>query len=88
MIKELFYVRYITEISIGGDVWRLFGYLNSHCDHESLRVTSTPVEFDEKTSIVKNASGSVYHLNYDESVKDKTVQQIKEDIQKHGFKIV
>jgi hypothetical protein len=82
-MKELFNVRYLMDmLSIGGDLWRLSGNLESEKpDYRTLRYTSTPIEFDDTTNILKTASGSRYHLNFIEECKEKTIAQIKKDIQ-------
>lgn len=71
-----------------GDSWRLTGNAYDHPDYANGHEvhTSTPVELDEVTLVVKTASGRTYQLCRCAGKLEEQLQYIREDIQRGGSK--
>lgn len=66
-----------------GEVWGHPGFPDGECIF-----TSSPVDFDEKSLIMKTASGRSYEIeSFDSDDKDKWVAELKEEVAKNKAKL-
>jgi hypothetical protein len=85
VIKEL---RFAKNLGFGGDAWLPYGVVFDHPgfpDGEEI-FTSSPIDFDEKSFIMKTASGRSYQIESfceEDGGKDKWIAEINKEVAKN-----
>lgn len=75
---------YEMDMGCGGDLWRFSGTIV--CGHPYINpgkkvMTSTPLKFDEENLTLETASGRKYKILSFGVNREKTIEQIKKDVQ-------